>query len=165
MTKLVLNSLNILLGLFFIFLGVLKISPLISRELHKDLRSEYAKYAKVFPLAKALQFKIPSKWFRRVMGGSEIFSGFLLLLIPNRNLKNFGNILLFERMAPSLVFFFMLMCRLVVDWQYYKHKDDPVNVEVSGQFDELPTKPNPMKPPAQKSGAKSNGGKSSKKNQ
>ena len=44
-------------------------------------------------------------------------------------------------------------------------QDDPVNVEVSGQFDELPTKPNPMKPPAQKSGAKSNGGKSSKKNQ
>ena len=26
-------------------------------------------------MAKTLQFKIPSKWFRRVMGGSEIFSG------------------------------------------------------------------------------------------
>ena len=24
----------------------------------------------------------------------------------------------FERMAPTLVFFFMLVCRMVVDWQF-----------------------------------------------
>ena len=44
---LVIRSLNILLGLFFMFLGSLKITPNIIRDLHKDLRSEYAKYAKV----------------------------------------------------------------------------------------------------------------------
>ncbi len=38
----------------------------------------------VFPLAKALQFKIPSKWFRRVMGGSEIFSGQTFILAFSR---------------------------------------------------------------------------------
>ena len=27
---------------------------------------------------------------------------------------------LFERMAPTLVFFFMLVCRMVVDWQFDK---------------------------------------------
>ena len=48
---LVIRSLNILLGLFFMFLGSLKITPNIIRDLHKDLRSEYAKYAKVGPLA------------------------------------------------------------------------------------------------------------------
>ena len=57
MSKIVLKSLSILLGAFFIFLGVLKISPKISKDLHKDLRTEYAKYAKVFPLAKTLDFK------------------------------------------------------------------------------------------------------------
>jgi hypothetical protein len=36
---------------------------------------EYAKYAKVFPLAQALKFKVPSKWYRRAVGGTEIFSG------------------------------------------------------------------------------------------
>ncbi len=47
----------------------------ICRELHKDLRIEYAKYAKVFPLAQLLKVKVPSKWYRRAVGGTEIFSG------------------------------------------------------------------------------------------
>jgi len=183
MSKIVLRSLNLLLGLFFIFLGILKITPLLSRELHKDLRSEYAKYAKVFPLAKALEVKIPSKWYRRSVGATEIFAGVLLLLIPNRKLKNFGNFLLictkllnlyshitindqFERMAPSLVFFFMLICRLIVDWQFSKQQDVPVvSPEISGQFDELAAKPNQAKSSVHKTGSKQNGAKYSKKNQ
>lgn len=143
MSKIVLRSLSILLGSFFIFLGVLKITPRISRDLHKDLRTEYAKYAKVFPLAKLLDFKLPSKWYRRVVGGLEIVAGFLMMApVPGstdnpwraRWLKNGANVLLlglkvlnvyshwaindeFERTAPSLVFFLLLSCRLVVDWQ------------------------------------------------
>jgi hypothetical protein len=59
------------------------------------------------------------------------------LLIPNRKMKKMANIVLlltkllnlyshfaiedlFERMAPTLVFFFMLICRMVVDWQFDK---------------------------------------------
>lgn len=134
MSKIVLKSLSILLGAFFIFLGVLKISPKISKDLHKDLRTEYAKYAKVFPLAKTLDFKVPSKWYRRSVGGLEILSGIILMLIPSRGAKNVANILLlvmkllnvyshwaisdeFERTAPTLVFLLMLSCRMVVDWQ------------------------------------------------
>ena len=79
MSKIVLRSLSILLGSFFIFLGILKLTPRISRDLHKDLRTEYAKYAKVFPLAKLLDFKLPSKWYRRVVGGLEIMAGFLMV--------------------------------------------------------------------------------------
>lgn len=63
MSKIVLKSLSILLGAFFIFLGVLKLSPKISKDLHKDLRNEYAKYAKVFPLAKLLDFKVMPLYF------------------------------------------------------------------------------------------------------
>ena len=79
MSKIVLRSLSVLLGAFFIFLGVLKITPKISRDLHKDLRTEYAKYAKVFPFAKLFDFKLPSKWYRRVVGGLEIFGGLLMV--------------------------------------------------------------------------------------
>ena len=75
MAKLVLRSLNILLGLFFIFLGSLKLTPNIIKELHKDLRAEFAKYAKVFPFAKSLGYKVQSKWYRRGMGGVEIVAG------------------------------------------------------------------------------------------
>ena len=58
MSKIVLKSLSVLLGAFFIFLGLLKITPKISKDLHKDLRTEYAKYSKAFPLAKQLDFKV-----------------------------------------------------------------------------------------------------------
>jgi len=160
MTALVIRSLNILLGIFYIFLGLLKITPNIIRDLHKDLRSEYAKYAKVFPFAKSLGYKVPSKWYRRSVGGVEIVCGLVLLLVPNRKLKKLANIVLlltkvlnlyshfaiedlFERMAPTLVFFFMLVCRMVVDWQYDKtlaaEKAKPAEVE--GSYDKVDLRP------------------------
>ena len=139
MSKIVLKSLSVLLGAFFIFLGVLKITPKVSRDLHKDLRTEYAKYAKVFPLAKLLDFKLPSKWYRRVVGGIEITSGVLMMIPRWRAVPNVANVVLlclkilhvyshwaindeFERTAPSLVFFLLLTCRLVVDWQLARNE-------------------------------------------
>jgi hypothetical protein len=37
MASIVLKSLSILLGLFFIFVGIMKITPKLSKDLHKDL--------------------------------------------------------------------------------------------------------------------------------
>ena len=124
-------------GAFFIFLGLLKVTPQISKDLHKDLRNEYAKYAKAFPLSKQLDFKVPSKWFRRSVGVTEILCGILLMTVPHRLTKNVANVILigvkllnayshwaindeFERTAPTLVFLLMLGCRMVVDWQLHK---------------------------------------------
>lgn len=42
-SNIVLKSLSILLGIFFIFIGILKITPHISKELHKDLVSKSSK--------------------------------------------------------------------------------------------------------------------------
>jgi len=39
MASIVLKSLSIFLGLFFIFVGIMKITPYISKDLHKDLVS------------------------------------------------------------------------------------------------------------------------------
>lgn len=39
MASVVLKSLSILLGLFFIFIGIIKLTPYISKDLHKDLVS------------------------------------------------------------------------------------------------------------------------------
>ena len=41
----------------------------------QDLRSEYAKFAKVFPGAKLAGVKVPSKWYRRGVGVIEILCG------------------------------------------------------------------------------------------
>lgn len=122
------------------------------------------KYAKVFPLSKTVDFKVPAKWYRRAVGGTEVLSGVCLAFVPyskyyqtkltsvfnplthlnilivmvlfliQGNVKQGANITLlmshllavythyaakdkFERMAPALVFLFMLAGRLVIDYQ------------------------------------------------
>ena len=126
-------------------------------------RQEYVKYAKIIPLAKLLNVKIPSKWYRRIVGALEILCGIALTFIPHSNAfyflsifssqhfnvlflcnyiflertKQVANVILLalmvaaiwlhwmvddklERTAPALVFFFMLTCRLVVEWQVHR---------------------------------------------
>ncbi len=96
---------------------------------------------KAFPLAKTLDFHVPSKWYRRGVGSAEIGCGAILMLLPHSlsGTKNAANWLLvavkvlnayshwavndeFERTAPTLVFLLMLGCRLVVDWQVTKRE-------------------------------------------
>lgn len=42
------------------------------------------RYAKVFPLSETFDFKLPSKWYRRGVGGLEILFGLAMALIPSR---------------------------------------------------------------------------------
>lgn len=149
MGSIVLRSLSVLLGIFFIFVGVMKITSQVSKDLHKDLRKEYVKYAKVFPLSEALDFKIPSKWYRRTVGTLEIVCGLAMAFIPSNAVKQGANIVLlimmmmavyshymvndkFERIAPALVFFFMLTGRLVIDWQLRRKEANEI-VAVNGE--------------------------------
>ncbi|CAG7728703.1 unnamed protein product [Allacma fusca] len=136
-SQIVLKSLSITLGLFFVFLGIVKVTSVVNKDLHKDMRREFVKYARVFPLASTVGFKVPSKWYRRITGGLEIFCGLGLALFPGVLVKRAMNGILllmnllgvyshfmvdekFERTAPALVFFFMLSCRLVVEFQHEK---------------------------------------------
>ena len=75
----------------------------------------------------------------------------MLLIVPNRKIKKAANIILlvakllnlyshfaiddqFERMAPTLVFFFMLVCRMVVDWQFVNNVPPPqVDINLTSQ--------------------------------
>ncbi|KAG7159933.1 5'-AMP-activated protein kinase subunit gamma-2-like [Homarus americanus] len=102
--------------------GTTKLTPQISKELHKDLRKEFTRYSKVFPLAQTLEFKIPSKWYRRTVGGLEVFCGFCLTFIPSKRIKQSANLvlavmMLFATYNHWMVFFFMLTCRLIVEYQ------------------------------------------------
>jgi len=45
-------------------------------------RKDYVKYAKVFPLSKTADFKVPAKWYRRAVGGTEVLSGVCLAFVP-----------------------------------------------------------------------------------
>ncbi|KDR11826.1 hypothetical protein L798_14251 [Zootermopsis nevadensis] len=149
MGSIVLKSLSVLLGIFFIFVGVMKITSQVSKDLHKDLRKEYVKYAKVFPLSEALDFKVPSKWYRRIIGTLEIVCGLAMAFVPSNAVKQGANIILlimmmmavyshymvndkFERIAPALVFLFMLTGRLVIDWQL-RRKEQTEVIAVNGE--------------------------------
>ncbi|XP_015930283.1 novel acetylcholine receptor chaperone [Parasteatoda tepidariorum] len=133
MGSLVLKTLSVFLGLFFILVGSMKISPTINKEMHREIRRNFVQYAKVFPLAKTIGFKIPSKYFRIVVGWMEVLCGLTLVFIPGV-LKLVANIILlflmlgasythtiiedkFERTAPSIVFALMLSCRIIVHLQ------------------------------------------------
>ena len=114
------------------------------------MRKEYVKYAKVFPLSDTLDFKVPSKWYRRVVGSLEIICGLAMAFIPHTKVKQGANIVLiflmlvavyshymvndkFERIAPALVFFFMLTGRMVIDWQLRRKAEAAVEGEAKAQ--------------------------------
>jgi len=128
-------------------MGFMKISPYISKELHRDLRKHYVKYAKVFPMASLLEFRVPSKWYRRAIGGIEVICGGLLAGFPSHKVKNVANVTLlmlmflalysqyvvsdpFERIGPTMVFSFMLIGRLVIFYQI--HRKEKQKVDASG---------------------------------
>ncbi|CAH0386530.1 unnamed protein product [Bemisia tabaci] len=119
----------------------MKLTSFISKELHKDLRKEYVKYAKVFPFSEMFHFKIPAKWYRRVIGSLELICGLAMAIVPKDTVKQVANIILvflmimavyshymvndkFERIAPALVFFFMLTGRMVIDFQLKRKAQD-----------------------------------------
>lgn len=139
MASLVLKTLSIFLGLFFIFVGLTKLTPKINAELHRELKREFVKYSKVIPFLKAYNIKIHSKQYRSFVGGLEISCGACLAFMPFKRMKQTANCLLllmmlftmythymvgdrFERTAPSLVFLFMLVCRLIVDYQVQRQE-------------------------------------------
>lgn len=133
MGSIVLTTLSIFLGLFFVFVGSLKVTPRVNKEMHREIRRDYVQYAKVFPTARTLGFKVSPKQYRETIGWIEIVTGLILAICPGV-LKQVANIVLlfltlgafythaviedkFERTAPSIVFSLMLSCRLIINWQ------------------------------------------------
>ena len=107
------------------------------------------------------QYKINRLYAKHRIAIKYSHSGLVLLIVPNRRIKKAANIILllakllnlyshfaiddqFERMAPTLVFFFMLVCRMVVDWQY-DHTSSLPQVDVDevkqGSYDKVNLRP------------------------
>lgn len=132
MGSVVLTTLSVFLGLFFVFVGTIKVTPQISRELHREIRRDFVQYAKHFALADS-GLKVTAKQYRLAIGWLEIVTGAVLAIVPGF-FKQIANVFLlvltlndfythaamadkFERTAPSIVFSLMLSCRLIIYWQ------------------------------------------------
>lgn len=139
MKSIVLVTLSLFLGTFFLFIGSLKVTHLIHREMHREIRRNFIQYSKVLPFYEQLiGSKISAKFYRLFIGYIEIISGSLLIVLPNHwQLKNLSTVTLlisnllslythfklndkFERLAPSIIFSLMLACRLIVYLQVKK---------------------------------------------
>lgn len=92
--SIVLTVLSLFLGSFFILMGTLKITPMISLDIHRELRRNYIHFAKLIPFISYFGWKLSPKLYRTTFGLLELFNGIVLALVPFRRAKLLANILL-----------------------------------------------------------------------
>lgn len=167
-----LTALSLLLGFFFIFVGIIKVTPKVNPDIFKDMvtkpnltlnhkipilasnpwhllkQQEFGRYNKVFPFYKQTGWRPLAKNFRLTIGILEIVCGAILVIIPGP-LKEISSAILlltmvggfythyalkdsFERMAPSLIFSLLIICRLIILYQV--HKKEKRKKSWSGNF-------------------------------
>ncbi|XP_060569626.1 novel acetylcholine receptor chaperone-like, partial [Ruditapes philippinarum] len=120
-------------GFSFLFVGFSKLSPAINKELYKEMRKQYIRMAKVFPLVSLTGWKPNAHIYRKIIASIEITCGAILVLIPGP-LKVAANILMIlvnandvlahsqikdglQRMSLPIVFMLLLTCRLLIQYQ------------------------------------------------
>jgi len=80
---LVLHLLTVLLGVLFLFLGHLKVTPQFFPEYHTQIKNEFGKFNKEFPLHRQTGWRPYAKNYRIALGITEVVCGLLLLLGKN----------------------------------------------------------------------------------
>jgi len=133
MGSIALTVLTLTLGMFFIFVGQFKLTPKFFPEIHEDMKREFGRVNKVFPLYQTTGWRPFARNYRLAVGITEVVCGAILVLIPGR-LKQLANVVLltimlgavythyilhdkFDRMAPGLVFSLLLLTRLIIHRQ------------------------------------------------
>jgi uncharacterized membrane protein YphA (DoxX/SURF4 family) len=106
-SSIVLTALSIFLGIFFIFVGSVKVSQKISREMHREIRRNFVQYSKVFPFANSMSVKVSPKYFRLAVGWTEVIAGFALVVIPGF-VKQIANFILFCITLGAVYFHYMV---------------------------------------------------------
>lgn len=121
-------ALSFALGLFFVFMGTIKLTPRLSKDAYSEMKRAYKSYAKALPGLKKMG--ISSVLLRKIIGSLEVGCGVVLTLVPGRP-KDVANFLLLlvmlavlffhqlvgdplKRYAHALVFGILLTCRLLI---------------------------------------------------
>lgn len=80
MGSLALHLLTVVLGVVFVFLGHVKLTPQFFPEYHAQVRNEFGKLNKEFPLYHLTGWRPFAKQYRMAVGMAEMSAGTLLLL-------------------------------------------------------------------------------------
>ncbi len=89
MASLVLHLLTVSLGVLFILVGLLHLTPQFFPDIHTQIKNEYGKFNKEFPLHRQTGWRPYAKNYRIGLGVTAVASGVLLLL----GKKNFDSFL------------------------------------------------------------------------
>uniref|UniRef100_A0AAV2MKU1 Novel acetylcholine receptor chaperone n=1 Tax=Knipowitschia caucasica TaxID=637954 RepID=A0AAV2MKU1_KNICA len=121
-------ALSFALGLFFVFMGTIKLTPRLSKDAYSEMKRAYKSYAKALPGLKKIG--VSSVLLRKIIGSLEVGCGIVLTLVPGKP-KDVANFLLLlvmlavlffhqlvgdplKRYAHALVFGILLTCRLLI---------------------------------------------------
>ncbi|XP_066213323.1 novel acetylcholine receptor chaperone isoform X1 [Saccopteryx leptura] len=121
-------ALSVALGLFFVFMGTIKLTPRLSKDAYNEMKRAYKTYVRALPLLKKMG--INSIILRKSIGALEVACGIVMTLVPGRpkDVANFFLLLLvlvvlffhqlvgdpLKRYAHALVFGILLTCRLLI---------------------------------------------------
>jgi len=145
--------LSVTIGLFFILVGSLKLSPIFNDDVYKEMRKSFIRFAKVFPFSELTGWKPSAHIYRRVVGVTEIICGLLLTFVPGQ-LKQIANITLLlllsgavythyimgdtlDKMTSALIFSLLLLCRYIVRLQVNARESPLTNTKVTCQNQEI----------------------------
>ncbi|NXD81899.1 TM35B protein, partial [Halcyon senegalensis] len=84
------TALRVLLGLFFLLTGTAKLSEQLSADLHRHMKSQFVRFADVFPLKEFGLAPEPAQYLA-VVGWVEVVAGLLLAFGPQllQEISNF----------------------------------------------------------------------------
>ncbi|XP_056416598.1 transmembrane protein 35B [Hyla sarda] len=88
----VFSAIRVLLGFFFGFAGVVKLTDQVSAEVHQHMKSQFVQFTDVFPL-KDFGFKPDPSQYLQAVGWVELVAGILLAFGP-RILQEISNFVL-----------------------------------------------------------------------
>ncbi|ESO02554.1 hypothetical protein HELRODRAFT_65843 [Helobdella robusta] len=160
--------LSVTTGLFFVLIGTIKLSPLVNEEIYRDMRKNFIRFSKVFPLASITKFRPSPHALRRVVGVVEVVNGLVLTFVPGplKQVANIGLLLscLFsiychymvhdslDKMTSHLIFGLLLACRFIVRLQVNAREvndSNTKNVNLKNdrrQYDKVPSKMSTINP-------------------
>lgn len=101
LTSIVFTTLTLFLGMFFFFIGLLKISPHLNRDIHREIRRNFVRYAKVVPFMSRIGVNVSPQQYRLLVGYSEVACGLILSFAPG-TIKQMINILLILLMVGAI---------------------------------------------------------------
>jgi len=104
--KIFTGVLSACLAFIFISFGIIKLTPYVSREVHKQVYREFVKYSQVHP-AVMFGYQIDPKKFMPQIGAIEVVCGTLMVIGP-RIAKVLSCLVLSSVLVGGMYFIFML---------------------------------------------------------